>query len=210
MYFFLMSAGMIAIPYMWWLEPNFEFTFCALFVMISFSCAMVIGRKTEQKVIHVPAQSYETLAMDNPYNSTFQLVYFLKYKEEFYNLSQLPPKENPALILYTKKPKDKDIIYADFVIEKRDAPLTWRQWLQKIYHVIVFVVAVSVPILYSLWDYGYTEKNYMEPCFVITLSFAFTFTLKGNRSAPMRFLYYLFRFFEIFGWISIPVKIFLE
>lgn len=209
MYSLLMSCGMISMFYMWSLEPNIEFTFCALFVMTAFTWAMICGRKTIQKVVRIPAGSYEVFAGDNPNNPDFQLVILLEYQDQVYNLSSVPPDEKPALTLYTQKQNKYDIVFADFTVERNGEPLTWKQWLTKIYHALVFVAAVTLPVFYWLWDNGYTRENYMESCMAIALGYAFTFQLKGNRSLFMRFFYGFGKFLEIGGWLTIPIKIFL-
>lgn len=209
MYSLLMSCGTIAMFYMWSLEPNVEFTFCALFVMGGFTWGMISGRKTLQKVVHIPAQSYEIFAGDNPDNSDFQLVIMLKYQDQVYHLSSVPPEGKPALTLYTQKQKNYDIIFADFTVKRGKEPLTWKQRLRKMYNVLAFVAAVTLPIFYWLWDNGYTRENYMESCLAIAMGYAFTFQFKGNSSILMRFFYGFGRFLEIAGWLTIPVKIFL-
>lgn len=172
--------------------------------MLGFSWAMIAGRKTEQKIVHLPAQSYEVVAADNPENPDFQLVFLLKYEETIYNLPSLPPKEKPALILYTQKQKNEDIIFANFVIDRKGEPLTWKQRIRKMYNVLVFLVAVVLmPISFCLWKNGFTGDKLLDGGFMIMLGYVFTFQFKGNKSLFMRFAYYFGRFLEIIGWLGI-------
>lgn len=95
-------------------------------------------------------QSYEIFAGDNPDNSDFQLVIMLKYQDQVYHLSSVPPEGIPALTLYTQKQKNHDIIFADFTVKRGKEPLTWKQRLRKIYNVLAFVAAVTLLIFYWL------------------------------------------------------------
>lgn len=197
---------------LWDTEPSLSILFGFLTIIWFSLLIWVICSRHQQteKVLHIPAESYEIEAVDRIGTPAIQLRYLLIYQDKIYMISTLPPKGKPPLILHTKTQKNSDIILADIAIDTINKKLLAKQRLHQLHKILVLITALFLPVSYMMYENRHLSQNLMPNCIMIVLGFLTISATRNSKPALYRLIYWFAVFLEVTGWIIIPVTFLLN
>lgn len=161
--------------------------FLAYFILFIWVLATI--RTKTLSVYHVPAGSYDVVTADPNTTTNVQLNFFLRYQNQVFGLSTPVPDGKPALTLYAYPPTNPNWIPASASVDTHHTPKSFSYYLQKCYWVLVYLMGLSIPVLYFLSRDGYLQENCLG--FVLgVLIFSFSsYVTKDGKGAFLRFVH---------------------
>lgn len=172
--------------------------FLAFFILFIWVLATI--RTKTLSVYHVPAGSYDVVTVDPNTTTNVQFNFFLRYQNQVFGLSTPVPDGKPALTLYAYPPTNPNWIPASASVDTRNTPKSFSYYLQKCYWVLVYLMGLSIPILYFLSRSGYLSSDYMTLA-GITLLFSFdSYITKDGKGSFLRFIHVGSNIFLIVTW----------
>jgi hypothetical protein len=173
--------------------------FLAYFILFIWVLATI--RTKTLSVYHVPAGSYDVVTVDPNTTTNIQLNFFLRYQNQVFGLSTPVPDGKPALTLYAYPPTNPNWIPASASVDTHHTPKSFSYYLQKCYWVIVYLMGLSIPVLYFLYHDGYLLEDYAGWAIVIFLFSFVSYVTKDAKDFFYRFFHFVFNVFLIVCWI---------